>query len=190
MKLVELHRRCGQRLCELASGIEPHQWHDPTPCSEWDVRALAHHLLEEQLWVPPLFDGQTIAEVGDRFEGDLMGEDPSAWGELLIASVGEAHSSVEQPGALQRVVHLSYGDTSGEEYALQLTADLAIHAWDLARATGQVDAIDPEAVSLLLPWTEANAEMLTASGMFGSPVDLGPEVSDQDRLLGLVGRAS
>ena len=55
-----------------------------------------------------------------------------------------------------------------------LTADLAIHAWDLARSTGQDDTLDPGAVTLLLPWTEANADLLTASGMFGPRIDAGP----------------
>jgi hypothetical protein len=44
----------------------------------------------------------------------------------------------------------------------------------LARATGQDDTLDPHAVALLLPWTEANAGLLAASGMFGSRIDVGP----------------
>jgi hypothetical protein len=48
---------------------------------------------------------------------------------------------------------------------MQLTADLAIHACDLARATGQDDTLDPGAVALLLRWTEANADLLAGSGM-------------------------
>ena len=48
-----------------------------------------------------------------------------------------------QMGALDRTVHLSFGDVSGQEYVMQLTADLAIHACDLARATGQDDTLDP-----------------------------------------------
>jgi uncharacterized protein (TIGR03086 family) len=149
---------------------------------------LVHHLLDEQLWVPPLIEGLTIAEVGDRFEDDLMGDDASRWAGLLATSIEKAQAAVAQPDALMQTVHLSFGDTSGEEYVMQLTADLAIHAWDLARATVQDDAIDPDAIALLLPWAEANAQLLTGSGMFGSPVDLGPDASDQDRLLGLVGR--
>ena len=47
---------------------------------------------------------------------------------------------------------------------MQLTADLAIHAWDLARATGQDDTLDPHAVALLLPWTEANADLVRRIG--------------------------
>ncbi len=186
--LIELHGRCGQRFAALVAGVRPGQWHDGTPCSRWDVRTLAHHLLYEQRWVPPLLEGLTIEQVGDRFEGDLMGDDAPGWPGLLASSIQEAHAAVAQPGALDRVVHLSFGDTSGREYVMQLTADLAIHAWDLARATGQDDTLDPGAVTLLLPWTEGNAGLLTASGMFGSRIDPGPDAPDDVRLLGLLGR--
>jgi uncharacterized protein (TIGR03086 family) len=186
--LAELHRRCGQRFAALVAGVGPGQWHDGTPCSEWDVRALVQHLLYEQRWVPPLFQGLTIEQVGDRFEGNLLGGDATAWPGLLASAIKDAHAAVAQPGALDRTVHLSYGDASGREYVLQLTADLAIHAWDLARATGQDDTLDPGAVTLLLPWTEANADLLAASGMFGTRIDTGPGAPDDVRLLGLLGR--
>ncbi len=187
-ELVELHRRCAQRFAALVAGVRPHQWHDGTPCSQWDVRTLVHHLLYEQRWVPPLFEGLAIGQIGGRFEGDLMGDDASAWPGLLASAIEQAHAAVAEPGALERTVHLSYGDASGREYVMQLTADLAIHGWDLARATGQDDALDPGAVALLLPWAEANADLLAASGMFGSPVVTGPGAPDDVRLLGLLGR--
>src|SRR5262249_37325761 len=122
------------------------------------------------------------------FEGDLMGDDSSAWPELLASSIQDAHAVVAQPDALKRTVHLSFGNTSGEEYVTQLTADLAIHAWDLARATGQDDTLDPDAVALLLPWAEGNADLLTASGLFGSLIETAPEAPADIRLLGLLGR--
>jgi hypothetical protein len=90
-----------------------------------------------------------------------MGDDASAWPGLLASSTKEAHAAVAHPGAVDRTVHLSFGDTSGQEYVVQLTADLAIHAWDLARATGQDDTLDLGAAALLLPWAEANAGLLT-----------------------------
>ena len=186
--LVEVHGRCGRGFAALVAGVGPDQWHDDTPCTEWDVRTLVHHLLYEQRWTPPLLEGQTIQEVGDRFEGDLMGADASEWPSLLASSIEESHAVVAQPGSLGRTVHLSFGDTPGEEYVTQLTADLAIHGWDLARATGQDDTIDPDAVALLLPWAEANAELLAGSGMFGSPIEAGPDEPDHVRLLRLLGR--
>ena len=188
--LVQLHGRCGQRFAALVAGVGPGQWQDGTPCSEWDVRTLVHHLLYEQYWVPPLFEGLELEQVGDRFEGDLMGDDASAWPGLLAASIEQAHAAVARPGALDRTVHLSFGDASGREYAIQLIADFAIHAWDLAQATGQDDTLDPDAVALLLPWTEANAELLAGSGMFGVRIDAALDAPDDVRLLGLLGRAS
>jgi len=186
--LVELHGRCGRRFAGLVAGVGPQQWQDGTPCSQWDVQTLVHHLLYEQRWVPPLLEGLTMQQVGDRFDGDLMGEDVSAWPELLASAIEQARAAVAQPGALDRTVHLSFGDTSGQEYVMQLTADLAIHAWDLARATGQDDALDPDVVALMLPWAEANADLLAASGMFGMRIDVGPCAPDDARLLGLLGR--
>ncbi len=154
------------------------------------MRTLVHHLLYEQRWVPLLFEGLTIEQVGDLFDGDLLGDDASAWPGLLSSSIEEAHAAVAQPGALGRTVHLSFGDASGREYVMQLTADLAIHAWDLARATGQDDMLDPGAAVLLLPWAEANADLLAASGMFGSRIDTGPNAPDDVRLLGVLGRSA
>ena len=186
--LVELHGRCGRRFAELVAGVGPQQWHDGTPCSQWDVRTLVHHLLSEQLWVPPMFEGLTIEQVGDRFDGDLMGGDASKWPGLVASAMTEAHAAVAQQGALERTVHLSFGDASGREYVMQLTADLAIHSWDLARASGQDDTLDPDAVALLLPWTEASTGLIAGSGMFGPPIDTGPGAPDDVRLLGLLGR--
>src|SRR5712691_2809615 len=189
-ELVELQGRCGRRFAALVAGVGSEQWHDDTPCSEWAVRTLVHHLLSEQRWVPPMFEGLTIEQVGDRFEGDLMGDDASIWPGLLASSMEEARAVVAQPDALEWTVHLSFGDASGQEYVMQLTVDLAIHAWDLARATGQDDALDPDAVALLLPWTEASADLAAGSGMFGRRIDPGPDAPDDVRLLGLLGRSA
>jgi uncharacterized protein (TIGR03083 family) len=94
--LVELHGRCGRRFAALVAGVGSEQWYDETPCSEWDVRTLVYHLLYEQRWVPPLFEGLTIEQVGDRFDGDLMGDDASASPGLLASSIEEAHAAVRK----------------------------------------------------------------------------------------------
>jgi uncharacterized protein (TIGR03086 family) len=186
--LVELHARCGHRFVQLVEGIGTDRWHDETPCTEWDVRTLVNHLLYEQRWAPPLFDGLTVEQVGDRFEGDLLGPDASAWPGMVSAAMDEAHARVAEPGALDQTVHLSYADVPGHEYVLQLTADLAIHGWDLARATGQDESLDSDVVALVLPWAEANIGLLEGSGMFGTRIDAGQDAPDSVRLLGLLGR--
>jgi hypothetical protein len=77
------------------------------------VRTLVHHLLSEQRWLPPMFEGMTIEQADDRFDGDLMGGDASAWPRLLASAMEEAHAVVALPGALEQIVHLSFGDAPG-----------------------------------------------------------------------------
>lgn len=181
-------REFGRRVSEVAAADgagSAGPWSAPTPCEEWDVRTLVNHIVNEMLWAPPLLAGRTIAEVGDRFDGDVLGADPrSAW----EAAAAEALAAVRTPGSLDSTVHLSFGDNPGHEYVWQLTSDLTIHAWDLARGAGQDDTLPAPLVTAVLGRVEPAAEQLAASGVFGTPVEVPFGADDQTRLLGLVGR--
>ena len=148
-RLAELHSRAVDGFGARVEAVAPGQWGDPTPCSDWDVRTLVNHLVNENAWTAPLFKGATIAEVGDRFDGDLLGDDPKgAWADSAV----EAKAAVSEQGALARTVHLSFGDTPAPEYVMQLTADYVVHAWDLARAVGADERLDPELVDVVAAW--------------------------------------
>ena len=86
-------------------------WDAPTPCAGWDVRALVRHVVEEEMWAPPLLAGATIAEVGYCFTGDQLGDDPL--GEFEQAHTAALTAVDEAP---DREVHLSFGDTPRAEY--------------------------------------------------------------------------
>ena len=181
----DLYQRAMATFGAHVHAVRDDQWNAPTPCSEWDVRALVNHLVSENRWVPPLFEGQTIAEVGDRFEGDLLGDDPrAAWDE----SAGEAVAAVRDDGALDRMVHLSFGDTPGREYAMQLFADTVVHGWDLARAIGAHDRLDPELVEACSAWFAGVEDGYRASGAIGPRPELPPHADQQARLLAMFGR--
>ena len=60
----------------VVAHVAAEQWTHPTPCSQWDVRALVNHVAVEQLWAVPLLEGKTIADVGKRLDGDQLGDDP------------------------------------------------------------------------------------------------------------------
>lgn len=185
-EIVELYRRAVDRFGEKVHAVGEEQWGRPTPCTEWDVRALVRHLVHENLWVPPLFAGQTIAEVGDRFEGDILGSDPKgAWD----ASAAPAIAAITEPGAMDRTVHLSFGDTPAEEYVWQLFMDFAIHGWDLARGIGSDETMDPEFVEALLPFARRNEADYRAGGSFGPRVEVLEGADEQAVLLAITGRA-
>lgn len=183
--LVSLFRSAVERFGERVAAVGPDQWSTATPCGEWDVRALVNHVAGEQLWAPHLVAGETIEQVGDRYDGDVLGDDPLwTWQQAAPASV-EAFAA---PGALDRTVHLSYGDESCREYLVQMLTDAEVHGWDLARATGQDPSLQPEAAALLLEhWTEREA-MVRGSGLFGDAVPVPDDADDSTKLLALLGR--
>lgn len=165
--------------------VNEDQWDRPTPCTEWSVRDLVNHIVYENVWTPPLMEGQTIEQVGDKFEGDLLGSDPvAAWNEASAAAL----ASVEADGALERTVHLSYGDVRGSEYVEQLFIDHVIHAWDLARGIGADDELDPELVQVLYAGAKPREDELKQSGAFGDKVEVSDDSDTQTKLLAIMGR--
>lgn len=187
MDAVELHRRA----CALAGArihaVGAAQWGLATACEGWDVRAVVNHLVGEDRWTPPLFQGLTVEEVGDRFEGDLLGDDPvAAWDE----AVAEAVAAVGADGAMERTVHLSFGDFSGEDYALQLFADHLIHGWDIARASGGDERLDADLVSACLGWFAGMEQNYRDAGAVGDRVDVPAGADAQTRLLAMFGRVA
>lgn len=182
--LAALFARSAGRFTERVAAVGADQWSAPTPCSDWSVRDLVNHVANEQLWAPHLVGGQTIADVGSRYDGDVLGSDPVAtWRAAVAASI-----AAFQAADLDAPVHLSYADVPCREYLTQMLTDAEVHGWDLARAIGTDPSLLPEVVAVVLPAMEADQELLQASGMFAAAVDVGADASDADRLLGLLGR--
>jgi uncharacterized protein (TIGR03086 family) len=147
------------------------------------VRALVNHVVGEQCWVQPLLEGQTIAEVGDRFDGDVLGEDPAGTGR---ARAGESVAAVDARLPEGGKVHLSYGDEDAEEYILQVAVDHLIHGWDLAAGTGQERAMEPDLITDAAAWFADREEMYRSGGAIGPRAELtgDPQVD----LLAIFGR--
>lgn len=161
------------------------QWTDATPCTEWDVRALVSHVVYEVLWVPDLFAGKTIADVGDRYEGDQLGDDPvAAWDRAAAAAV----AAVGEDGAMARTIHLSYGDVPGSHYARELFTDLVVHTWDLARGIGADDAIEPTWAQMIYDELAPREAELKATGLWGDTIVPPPGADIQTRMLAVMGR--
>jgi uncharacterized protein (TIGR03086 family) len=183
--LVALFGRAVADFTGLVRAVDDAQWRAPTPCSDWNVRALVNHIVFERLWVPPLMAGQTIEEVGDRFDGDLLRAGAVA---MASRSGDEAVAAVAEPGALDRTVHLSFGDAPAEEYVRQLLADHVIHGWDLAAALGLDTSLDPVLATAVADWFAAQEEGYRDSGIIGPPVPVPDDADPGDRLLGAFGR--
>jgi uncharacterized protein (TIGR03086 family) len=183
MDLMTLHRRAAENWVRTLETVQPDQWGDPTPCREWTVRDLVNHIVNEELWTVPLLEGKTIAEVGDQFDGDVLGDDPVAKGK--VTSV-EAAAAVDKHLPEGGMVNVSWGQISAEEYVRQLLADHLVHAWDLAAATGQSRDMDPVLVSEVAAWFAPNEDMIRSAGVIAERQDLGGD--PQTELLAGYGR--
>lgn len=182
--LVALFNGSLGRFLDRVARIDEDQWAAATPCTEWSVRDLVNHVTYEQLWAPHLVAGETVADVGDRYDGDVLGSD------ALATARGAADGSQAAFGAadLDATVHLSYADVPCREYLTQMLTDAEVHGWDLAVATGQDPTIDPDVAVVLLPVATEQEDLLRGSGMFGELQPVPHDADDATRLLAVLGR--
>lgn len=164
--------------------ITPDRWADPTPCTEWDLRALVDHLVYETLWVPDLVAGATLAEVGGRYEGDRLDGDPiGAWEAAKEAAVDGVRSS-----GLDVPVHTSGGELTADEYLTQMLFDASIHGWDVAQSIGVEHTIPDDAASDLHAWFAPQAAGWVDAGILAPPVEVPEDADPSTHLIALSGR--
>jgi TIGR03086 family protein len=180
----EIYARCSAEFATRVHAVDG-RWDAPTPLPGWNVRELVNHLVNEERWTPPLFAGSTTEEVGSRFDGDLLGDDPVR---SFDEAAAEALAAVRADGALERSVHLSFGDHPGSEYAMQLAADHLVHAIDLARALGADETLDAEAVAAVREWFGPMEPVYRDIGVIGPRVEVPAGAGPQAELLGMMGR--
>ncbi|TXL87654.1 TIGR03086 family metal-binding protein [Streptomyces sp. IB2014 016-6] len=186
--LLDRHGEALDLFTDRVHAVDADQWRAGTPCTEWSVRDLVNHLTSEQLWVPPLVsEGRSMAEVGDAFDGDVLGEDPVATWDRAAAA---ARAAFAERGALERTVQLSYGVTPVAAYCSQMVLDAVVHTWDLSRGIGVNERLPRPLVDFALKEVEPYAGSLSGSGLFDAPLEPPPGADAQTRLLAMLGRES
>ena len=180
-----MHARALDNTGRIVAAITPAQMHEPTPCEDWDVRALLHHVVSGNLWVEPLVGGETIEQVADRFDGDLLGDDHVG---AYERSAAVAAAAFRRDGAMQAPCAVSYGPVPGEVYCGHRLIDVLVHGWDLAYATDGNTRLPDDLVDACLEIVEPQLAELESSGAFGRDHTVPPDVTPQTRLLALLGR--
>src|SRR6266567_4356305 len=183
--IAELHAQALDHTGRVVAGIAPDRWQGDTPCAGWDVRALLSHLVAGNLWAAELGAGGTIERVGDRLDGDVLGADPAA---AYTASADAAAAVFRRPGALDAPCAVSYGPVPGSVYAGHRFIDVFIHGWDLATATGQDTALDPDLMEACRQIIEPQLELFRAAGALAAELPVPPDATPQTRFLAILGR--
>ncbi|WBB97855.1 TIGR03086 family metal-binding protein [Solwaraspora sp. WMMA2080] len=185
---VRFYEQASRHFCDLAAQIGTDQWSAPTPCSEWDVRALVDHVVRGNLAVAPVLDGLPLAELGRldiaRPDFDVLADDPLT---VVRHSVDVAVEAFSRPGVLDTVVHHPAGDMRGWRLAGLCFNDNLVHSWDLAQAIGLDATLDPVLVEAAHAYLAPVAGSLPAR-YFAAMPDVGPTTDRQTELLALLGR--
>jgi uncharacterized protein (TIGR03086 family) len=165
--------------------VGPDDWRRPTPCSEWDVRALVNHVVGANVRYRLVLHGASIEQVEATRTVDHLGEDPLA---SFVATADGVVACFHEDGALERIGHHASGDRTGHELLSMRILDAAIHGWDLARAIGADETLDDDVVAFLLACT-ADLDLGPQQRAFAAAdADVALSASPQDQLLHRLGR--
>jgi uncharacterized protein (TIGR03086 family) len=179
--IADRYRRVAGRFTERAREVPADAWERPAPCEGWVARDVVRHLVE---WFPPFLRTGTGIELP---AGPSVDEDPvGAWTTMSDA----VQALLEAPDAsTRRLSHPQAGDHPLDEaIGMFLLGDVLVHTWDLARATGLEDSLDPDEVAALLEGMLPMDELLRASGHFGPRVETPADAVPQTRLIAFTGR--
>lgn len=161
-------------------------WSRSTPCSEWDVRALVNHVVGGCVRYGMMVRGASVEETSALRSVDHLGDDAVG---SFAAAADEMTAAFREPGALARTVHHPAGDRSGAMLLRMRVVELGIHAWDLARAIGSDETLDPEVVSMLWATLSEMKPTMARGGYAAPPAGTpGTEGPLQERVLLLSGR--
>lgn len=169
----------------VVSGVTPEQFDGPTPCTEWDVRALLNHLI---LWTSHSLERRAH---GESVSEELMVTDFAAapdFAQRYRAQLDRALAAWADPAAWDRKLDMMGSATPAADIAALNLAEMLLHGWDLAVATGQPYTIGDDAAVVALGAIEANVELYRQYQGFAAAVPVAETAPALDRALAASGR--
>ena len=177
----EEHRRIAGEFTERVRGASPSSWDQPAPVEGWVARDVVRHLVE---WFPSFLKsgaGVTLPQ------GPSVDDDPvAAW---TVHSDG-VQALLDDPATPGKVLSNQHIGEVPLDQAIDrfYTSDVFMHTWDLSRATGQDETLDPVKCTELLEGMLPLDDLLRQSGQYGPRVEVPEDADVQTRLLGFIGR--
>ncbi len=175
----ERHRQIAGMFTDRVRGVRA--WDVPSPVAEWTARDVVRHLTG---WFPGFLASGTGIELP---HGPSVDDDPvAAW---LVHCDG-VQAVLDDPATADREFSNPHTGNLPLDAAIDqfYTADVFMHTWDLSRATGQDDRLDPDFCARLLGGMEGMEGVLRSSGQFGARVDVPADADIQTKLIGFIGR--
>jgi uncharacterized protein (TIGR03086 family) len=177
-EIADRYRKVAARFTETAEGVPDDAWENPAPCEGWVARDVVRHMVE---WMPSFFKGNLDFPSGPSVDDDPVG----AWEALD----GALRAALADPETSARELDMQAGRHRVDDaIGTFILGDVLIHTWDLARATGLDETLDPDEVHDALVGMEPITDILVKSGHYGPPVPVPADADEQTRLIALSGR--
>jgi len=160
-------------------------WDAPSPCEGWSAREVAGHAMGV---VNNIAAKAGVGEAVDPFGdvGAIAGDDPVESYRMIRNRLLDA---LDQDGVLEQMVTSRLGDRPMDAYLAAMTGDTLVHTWDVARAAGVDDTLDPELVRIVHEsMVEEESPGMRTPGRYDPAVDADDDMSAQDRLIAYTGR--
>ena len=181
MSAADEHRRIAGAFTATVEGVAAEAWDNPAPPEGWVARDVVRHLVE---WLPAFLHGSTgiTLPIGPSVDDDPVG----AWRIQTDAVQGllDDRATLEREHEFPHIGRMSLGHAIDMIY----TADVFLHRWDLARATGQNEMLDAHKCAEMLEGMLPMDEVLRQSGHYGPRVDVPDDADVQTKLLAFIGR--
>ena len=178
-EVSERYRRLAGALTEKIEQVPSDAWSSPSPCEKWTARDLVRHLVD----VHGMFMGLVGRELqpGPDVESDPLGAWASARDQVQADLDDPDRADAEFDGVAGRSTFAAAVDRF-------ISFDLNIHGWDLSRATGLDERIEPAELPKLWATAESFGDAIRSENVCGPPVEVSDDASEQDRLLAFLGR--
>ena len=183
-----LHRRAVAQTGTVVAAVTPDQFVLPTPCTEYDVRALLSHIVGGLTRAALVGEGDPHALVRPAM-ADGVPDD--GWPDAYRAIAARATAAWADDAKLDTLVEVPWGKVPGRFALAGYVQELLAHGWDLARATGQETERDPELATSAL----ATAKRILppdirgdAGVPFGPVVEVSPDAAPYAQLAAWLGR--
>ena len=181
MGAAEDHRQVAAEFTKTVEGTPATAWDAPAPPEGWLARDIVRHLVD---WLPAFLEGSTGIALP---AGPSVDDDPAgAW----RARAAGVQALLDDPATANREYDFPHiGRMSlGQAIAMIYTPDVFMHRWDLARATGQDETLDPQRCAEMLEGMLPLDEVLRQSGQYGPRVEVPDDADAQTKLLAFIGR--
>jgi uncharacterized protein (TIGR03086 family) len=179
-EIADRFRNVAADLTRRALAVPDHAWDNPAPCAGWVARDVVEHMID---WMPAV----VVEPAGlARPAVPPVADDPAAaWVAFAVAM----QEWLDDPDVAGRQFDTRHGPMRFDDaVAMYCIGDIVMHTWDLARATGQDETLDPDEVHRLYEGMLPLDDVLRASGHYGPKVDVPDDADEQTKLIAFSGR--